>query len=121
MVVLNCRVGILYIIESSCQKKSIPGDLMSFLFWILTHSSIPWRLISPVWSRISDRAVRETRQPRSGVGYQTELSRRLVSPGLESDIRQTLQVSCHWPSSSDTSVSSEVNNVLFSCTASTER
>ena len=108
MVVLNCRVGILYIIESSCPKN--PLSVTHVFFTLDSHS---WRLISPVRSRILDRffrwAVTETRQS-----------------GLESDIRQTLQVSCHWPSSSDMSVSSEVNNVLFPtkngvCTASPAR
>ena len=116
MVVLNCRVGILYIIESSCPKNplSMTTCLFYFGFSLLeTHQSDP------------ESDIRQTLQV-SCHGDSSVLVRSRISDWLfrwavtetehaclESDIRQTLQVSCHWPSSSDTSVSSEVNNVLF--------
>lgn len=74
MVVLNCRVGILYIIESSCPKNplSVTTCLFYFGFSLLeTHQSGPESDIRqtlqmschgdssvPVWSRISDRLFR---------------------------------------------------------------
>ena len=110
MVVLNCRVGILYIIESSCPKNplSVTTCLFYFGFSLLeTHQSGPESDIRqschgdssvPVRSRISDRPFRwaVTKTHKSGP---------------ESYIRQTVQVSCHGDSS--VLVRSRISDWLF--------